>query len=277
VLPKRADDSGVFRREGDDTAVVVEALRLGGEAPKAATAKPEDEKISLFWRVFGGTILSITALVGITLFNNLMTTITELRSEINKLNEHRAELVKKDEFNTRMTSNWERIQGLQSQNNTQNAALTSYRTELDGHKERLTKQATDIEAARKEAGAVAEGLKKETAAAVEGLKKEVAAIEILKEKIGTLVADAKLHRDDYQKLRQDVDKNQTADQERKARRDEQYKEVERALKEMQAAIQDCQVKLARLEGQTGTKPEPKPPAGRPPARERVGPPKPNDG
>jgi hypothetical protein len=136
---------------------VVEALRAGGESAKPVRA--DDERISLFWRVFGGTILSIGALVAITLFNNLMSTITELRSEINKINDHRAELVKKDEFNTRMTSTWERVQALQTQNNTQNAALTSQRTELDGYKERLTKQATDIDAARKDAATALDGLK----------------------------------------------------------------------------------------------------------------------
>jgi chromosome segregation ATPase len=261
--------------------VAVEALRAGGAAGKpAAPDKADDERLSLFWRVFGGTILSVTALVAITLFNNVMTTLSELRSEINKLNEHRAELVRKDEFNTRMSSNWDRIQNLQAQNNTQNATLTSHRTELDGYKERLTKQATDLEAARKDTAAVLDGLKKEAAAAVDGLKRDVAAIDVLKEKVSTLVVDAKAHREDYQKLRQDVDKNQAADQERKARRDEQYKELEKTLKEMQAAIQDCQVKLARLEGAAAPKPStPRTTPARPTGadKDKMGPPKPGEG
>ena len=69
--------------------------------------------MSLFWRVFGGTILSIVALVGITIYNNLSSSISELRSELNRVNEARAELVKKDEFNARTQNVWERVQSLQ--------------------------------------------------------------------------------------------------------------------------------------------------------------------
>jgi DNA repair exonuclease SbcCD ATPase subunit len=245
VLPKRADDNGTQRRTTDDTAITSESLRFGSTSPQTATpSKGDDEKMSLFWRVFGGAIISVITLIVITLFNNLMATLTEIRSEINRINEHRAELVKKDEFTTQLAATWDRVQNLQTQNNTQNAALTSYRTELDGYKERLTKQANDIEAARKE-----------TLATLESLKKDMSAIEILKERVAALSADMKGQREEHQKLRHDVDKNQTADQERKALRDEQFRELDKALKAMQAAIQDCQVKLARLEGQTTPKPE----------------------
>jgi DNA repair exonuclease SbcCD ATPase subunit len=72
-----------------------------------------DEKLSLFWRVFGGTILSIVALVGITIYNNLSTSISELRSELSRVNEARAELVKKEEFNARTQNVWDRLQALQ--------------------------------------------------------------------------------------------------------------------------------------------------------------------
>jgi DNA repair exonuclease SbcCD ATPase subunit len=72
-----------------------------------------DEKLSLFWRVFGGTILSIVALVGITIYNNLSTSISELRTELNRVNEARGELVKKEEFNARTQNVWDRVQNLQ--------------------------------------------------------------------------------------------------------------------------------------------------------------------
>ena len=48
--------------------------------------RPE-EKISLFWRVFGGTILSITALVTIQAYQALANNIHELRSDQNRLRE----------------------------------------------------------------------------------------------------------------------------------------------------------------------------------------------
>jgi hypothetical protein len=276
MFPKRLDRecAGGFDQETDDTPVVAEVLRSSTENGKAAQAKPPEEGMSLFWRVFGGTILSIVALVVITLFNNFTTTISELRTEINKLNESRGDLVKKDEFNTRMTSAWDRLQSLQGQLNTQNATLTSFRTELDGLKERLTKEAADTDAVRKDVFAATDAVKKDAAAidllkervtAVESTKKDLAALEGLKERVNAVAADMKMQREDSQKLRQDVDKNQTSENERKARRDEQYRELEKTIKELQASILECQVKLARIEG----------PAAPTKTTDKVGPPKPS--
>jgi DNA repair exonuclease SbcCD ATPase subunit len=67
----------------------------------------------LFWRVFGGTAVSIAALVAVTLYNNMTTNINELRSEVSRVNEARAELVKKEEFNSRNQNLWDRLQALQ--------------------------------------------------------------------------------------------------------------------------------------------------------------------
>lgn len=235
----QSDETEVFDGN-DNTPMVATGLRAGVEAGEhiGRVDKKEDEKIGLFWRVFGGTLLSIVALVAITLYNNLNSGISELRAEIGKLNEARADLVKKDDFQSRLTTNYERIQTIQGQNHSQNAMLTGYRSELDGLKDRVSRQTTDIDAG-----------KKDTSIVLETLKKDVATLETLKEKLVGLATDAKSFRDEYQKLRQDVDKNQAADAERKAYRDDQHKEHEKTVKEMKAMILDCQVKLARLEGQ----------------------------
>lgn len=204
-------------------------------AQKPADAKPADESggISMFWRVFGGTIVSIVALVGITLYNSVNTQISELRTEIHKLNEARAELVKKDEFSNRVTSYWERVQALQTQNNEQNASMRAMRAELDGTKEKISRAGMDLDAA----------------------KKDLATLEVLKEKVAALATDWKTNREDHLKMRQDVDKNLASDQERKTRRDEQYKEIDKSMKDLAAALQAVQIKLARLEGATnGGKP-----------------------
>jgi nitrogen fixation/metabolism regulation signal transduction histidine kinase len=199
-------------------------------AQKPVDAKTSDDSggISMFWRVFGGTIISIVALVGITLYNSMNTQISELRGEIHKLNEARAEFIKKDEFGNRVNSTWDRVQLLQTQNNEQNASMRALRAELDAYKEKMTRTGMDLDAA----------------------KKDLAAIEVLKEKITNLATDMKSTRDEALKLRQDVDKNLTADADRKTRRDEQYKEIDKAIKEQAAALQALQIKLARLEGAT---------------------------
>jgi chromosome segregation ATPase len=257
--------------DADDTPVVAQALRAVADAAQAPTdarrERKDEERMSLFWRVFGGTILSIAALVVITLFNNVTSTITDLRSELVRANdarataitelrtdlaksaEARADLIRKDEFNSRMTSSWDRLQNLQQQNNAQNTLITSLKTEIDGLKERLTRQATEGDTIRKEVAAAVEGLKKDQGATTETMKKDIAALEIVKERLMTQAADLKGLRDDYAKIRTEVDKNQAYDFERRDRRDTQYKHIDELLKEMQKGLQDCREKLARFEGQ----------------------------
>jgi hypothetical protein len=100
-----------------------ENLVLAAGTMRAAEARPveavrahpghPDDRVSVFWRVFGGTILSIFALVAVTLYNNLQSNVTELRAELSRSNEARAELVKKEEFNARTQNIWDRVQTLQ--------------------------------------------------------------------------------------------------------------------------------------------------------------------
>jgi hypothetical protein len=100
-----------------------ENLVLSAGTLRAAESRPAEpvrlhgghaeERLSVFWRVFGGTILSIFALVAITLYNNLQSNINELRAELSRSNEARAELVKKEEFNARTQNIWDRVQTLQ--------------------------------------------------------------------------------------------------------------------------------------------------------------------
>ncbi len=237
--------------------------------------RTEEERISLFWRVFGGTILSICALVVMTLFNHLNGSLSELRADIARLNEARAELVKKDEFNVRTTTMWDRIQGLQGQMSTQAAGATTLQAELNGLKERADKHSTHldavrkdlilaVEAARKEATGTSDAIKKDMAmvellkervTTLEGLKRDLATLEAVKEKSAALVALSKSQQDELGKLRVDLDRNLASDQERKTRRDALQLQTDEALKELTKGLQDCREKLARLEGATGpTKP-----------------------
>jgi DNA repair exonuclease SbcCD ATPase subunit len=120
------------------------------QAARTRDSHPE-ERLSLFWRVFGGTALSIAALVAITIYNNLTTNINELRAEISRVNEARAELVKKEEFNSRNQNMWDRIQALQE-----------LRVTVTGLKEQVSalgeKQA-DVKAVRDALSAIEQRLK----------------------------------------------------------------------------------------------------------------------
>jgi hypothetical protein len=95
----------------------VETLRSTGASPHALH-KPikagGEERISLPWRLFGGTLLSIAALVCLTAYQQLTSTLSELRNNLNHLNESRGDLVKTDDFNSRMTALWNTVKELQA-------------------------------------------------------------------------------------------------------------------------------------------------------------------
>jgi hypothetical protein len=101
------------------TAALVNAETLrnsAGYIPSMAQPQKSEEKLPLFWRVFGGTMLSIAALVCITVYQQFNTGLYDLRKEINAQHEARADLIKKDELNTRLTPMWAAIKDAQASN-----------------------------------------------------------------------------------------------------------------------------------------------------------------
>jgi len=125
-MSKRTDDHS----QSDGDTIVAEALRASAAPP--APKKNDDEKVSLFWRVFGGTILSVAALAALTLFNTVSGSIGELRAEVNRLNEAKVDAAKKDEVTTlkaQAETNRHEIEGLKER-------LSKYRLELDAAKEK---------------------------------------------------------------------------------------------------------------------------------------------
>ena len=158
------------RNEYDSTeTAVVETLRSASNKPvEAAPQKNDEEKMSLFWRVFGGTIISVAALTAITLFNTMNNGISELRAEGSRLKEETAAL------RARADDNRREIDSLKER-------LSKYRQENDANK-RDHSAATD--AVRKEVAATAdavrkevEAAKKESAASTDGVKKDLIALE----------------------------------------------------------------------------------------------------
>jgi hypothetical protein len=81
-------------------------------AQQAAPPPPSEEKISVFWRVFGGTLLSIAALVCMTIYQQFSASLTDLRAGINHLNEFYADVVKKDELKTHSNAIWTSLKEL---------------------------------------------------------------------------------------------------------------------------------------------------------------------
>jgi hypothetical protein len=106
-----ADERPEAARGRTNTVVVAETLRSA--AAGGVTARGE-ERISVFWRVFGGTLLSIAALVVVTVYQQVSGSLADLRGGLERLNESRADLVKAGDFNTRMTSVWTSVKDLQT-------------------------------------------------------------------------------------------------------------------------------------------------------------------
>jgi hypothetical protein len=135
------DQEGIPSGRGASGLLAAETLRNCADGPPAQAPRGE-ERISVFWRVFGGTILSIAALAILTVYNQFAGTLTDLRKEVNQLYENRAELLRKDEFNNRLTSVWSGLKDLQSAN--QNLAALNERARLvDQQFERQLKSADD--------------------------------------------------------------------------------------------------------------------------------------
>lgn len=101
-------------RESESVVLAAGTLRVSDTRPaEPVKVGHPDDRLSMFWRVFGGTTLSILALIAVTVYNNLQSNVTELRVELSRSNEARAELVKKEEFNARTQTMWDRVQALQ--------------------------------------------------------------------------------------------------------------------------------------------------------------------
>jgi DNA repair exonuclease SbcCD ATPase subunit len=270
VIQKRVEQEQEDGRGSSGAVVAVETLRSAADSSgeKSADTKAGEEHISLFWRVFGGTILSIVALAAVTLYNNLSSGIADLRNELNREREARAGLVKKEDNDTRTKTLYDRIRGIEG-----------YKADIDTTRERVATNANAIDGVRKDNAAALEAVKKDAAAAVDGVKKDalaaldsvrkdaagldvlkervasleavkkdVAALEVVKEKLASAAADLKTVRDEMQKVQQEQERNKASDLERKSSRDLQAKQVEEALKELQKGLQDCREKIARLEG-----------------------------
>lgn len=252
MFSKRTGSDAKYTSSPDDTPLAVETARVAAAdrfgPASAEPRKPDEERVSLFWRLFGGTIVSVAALVSITLFNNLSSGIAEMRAEVSRLQEAKVEAAKKDDLNAIRT---------------QVATFADYRREIDSLKERAAKNRDDLDAVKKETGggvdaarrelvAQIELMRKEQATATDALKRELATVEVLKERLAVATAEFKAVKDELQKLRQDVDRNQAHDFERRDQRDVQMKAVNETLKELQKNLLEAREKIARLEGQQTT-------------------------
>lgn len=114
MAPERYQDKDDLEDKAG-AVLAVETLRSCATAVEAPAHQHKgEENVSWFWRIFGGTILSIVALVLVTAYTQLTGTLSDLRHDLGQLQEARADLVKKDELNNRVSSLWNAVKELQT-------------------------------------------------------------------------------------------------------------------------------------------------------------------
>ena len=101
---------------GTNAAVLAEALRAAANAPESASGDgPGEARFPAAWRLFGGTLLSIVALVVITLCQQFSTGLGDLRKDVLHLSQAQGELVKAEDCNSRLRSLWQHIKELEAE------------------------------------------------------------------------------------------------------------------------------------------------------------------
>jgi hypothetical protein len=105
-------DRQAYRSDTDSQVLAAETLRsASGKGTEAAT---EEKSVPMIWRIFGGTLLSIGALVAITLYSQLSNRIESLSdSSAKKFETVSDNLIKKQEFTETRTKIWDFFQKVQ--------------------------------------------------------------------------------------------------------------------------------------------------------------------
>jgi hypothetical protein len=174
------------RSDSDSQVLAVETLRNAGS--KGAEEKGAEEKgVPMIWRIFGGTLLSITALVAITLYSQLSNRIESLSDSTAKKFETVSDnLVKKQEFFDSRKGLWDYVQTLRKD-------TLAGDVELQKRSVRLEEQ---LKAAEEKA--------RDTAREVQQLRTDVAAFATLKETALRLELQVREFREERARLAQDL-------------------------------------------------------------------------
>lgn len=118
MLPRRytRSENSAFTDSERHLILAAETLRAGDTSSKSDKPEKAEEKISIFWRVFGGTLLSISALAVLNAYQSLANNIHDVRSDVGRLRENSGDFIKKDEFNNRTNTLWTSLRDAQAIN-----------------------------------------------------------------------------------------------------------------------------------------------------------------
>jgi hypothetical protein len=134
------------------TAVANEQAARAPAEPAKEEKKEKTDGVPMFWKLCSAALLSVGALIAVTLYNQLSATNSALRADVNALRERNNELVRKDEYNQRNVAILATIQGVEANNK---AAMDLWkeralRLEADAHNrnEKISKLENDLSALR---------------------------------------------------------------------------------------------------------------------------------
>jgi hypothetical protein len=130
-----------------------QATRAPAEQPaKEEKKEKKEDNVPMFWKLCSAALLSVGALVAVTLYNQLSSSNGALRADVNTLRERNNELVRKDEYNQRNIAILATIQGVEANNK---AAMDLWkeralRLEADAQNrnDKISKLETDLSAMR---------------------------------------------------------------------------------------------------------------------------------
>ncbi|MCX7699727.1 MAG: hypothetical protein N2039_02510 [Gemmataceae bacterium] len=190
-------------------------------ADQPIAPKSPEERVSLFWRIFGGTLLSITALGVLTAYQSVSSSISDLRNGLSHLSESKAEFIKKDEYAALRQRTWDSLTELQKE-------IASMATPLNQIKDRLSQVEEQIKLVATE--------RREMHEWQATIKERVLQLE---QQLTAIKAGQK----DLLMLQQAI----TALQEKSMLRDQQLKQVDDDRKELLKELQALRERLARVE------------------------------
>ncbi len=119
------------KQSPNQNAAVIETLRSASESARAGEESLKDKDkdkddeggIPVFWRVFGGTVISILSLVVMTAYNGFTSSLAEtkadlasltgdVRKEVARLDEGHAALIPRSDCETVMSTVWRNLNDL---------------------------------------------------------------------------------------------------------------------------------------------------------------------
>ena len=98
-----------------NAAVLAEVLRVAANPHESVRQEiPADARLPAFWKLFGATLLSIAALIVITLCQQFSSGLGDVRKDVLHLSQTQGALIRGDDLNGRLRTLWERIRDLEA-------------------------------------------------------------------------------------------------------------------------------------------------------------------